>query len=67
MLPLSSPMAWDLIAAPYASDVVPFFTQFAEHALRLAGVAAGAAIVDVASGPGRRPRRCACRVPRIGD
>jgi SAM-dependent methyltransferase len=52
MLPLSSPMAWDLVAAPYATDVVPFFTQFAEHALRLAGVAPGAAVVDVASGPG---------------
>jgi ubiquinone/menaquinone biosynthesis C-methylase UbiE len=52
MLPLSSPMAWDLVAAPYATDVAPFFTQFAEHALRLAGVAKGAAIVDVASGPG---------------
>ena len=52
MLPLSSPMAWDLIAAPYATDVVPFFTQFAEHALRLAGVEPGAAVVDVASGPG---------------
>jgi SAM-dependent methyltransferase len=52
MLPLSSPMAWDLVAAPYATDVVPFFTQFAEHALRLAGVAPGSPIVDVASGPG---------------
>jgi SAM-dependent methyltransferase len=50
--PLADPGAWDLVAADYAAEVVPIFEPFAREALRLAGVARGMRVVDVAAGPG---------------
>jgi SAM-dependent methyltransferase len=50
--PLSTPVAWDLVAPGYAADIVPAFTPFAHDALRLARAVAGAHVVDVAAGPG---------------
>ena len=50
--PLAVPDAWNLVAPGYAAEVVPLFTRFAEDALRLAEPPRGAAIVDVATGPG---------------
>jgi SAM-dependent methyltransferase len=50
--PLSVLRPWDLVASEYAEVTVPLFRQFAEEAWRLAQVPAGAAIVDVAAGPG---------------
>jgi SAM-dependent methyltransferase len=50
--PLALPEAWELIASGYERDVVPIFRPFVEEALRLAALAPGARIVDVAAGPG---------------
>jgi ubiquinone/menaquinone biosynthesis C-methylase UbiE len=50
--PLAAPGPWDLVASAYALEVVPQFEHFARDALRIAGVAPGARVVDVACGPG---------------
>src|SRR5262245_58251177 len=50
--PLAMPMAWDLVADGYVSEVVPLFTQFAEVAVKMAAPAAGAHVLDVCCGPG---------------
>jgi SAM-dependent methyltransferase len=50
--PLGEPEAWNLVSQGYTDDVVPQFEAFAQRALRLASVTAGARIVDVACGPG---------------
>lgn len=50
--PLASPAPWDLVADAYTAEIVPFFEAFAREALRLAGVAPGMRVVDVAAGPG---------------
>lgn len=50
--PLSGPRLWDLVAGSYQRDIAPHFGRFAEDALRLAGVAQGSRVLDVACGPG---------------
>ncbi|WP_437673992.1 class I SAM-dependent methyltransferase [Sorangium sp. So ce131] len=50
--PLSIPVAWDKVVDDYTAELVPFFERFAAEALRLAGVGAGARVLDVAAGPG---------------
>ena len=50
--PLSTPVAWNLVAPGYATDIAPSFALFAEDALGLARAAPGAHILDVAAGPG---------------
>jgi SAM-dependent methyltransferase len=50
--PLATPLAWELVATEYVTELVPYFTRFAQDALRLAGVTAGTRVVDVAAGPG---------------
>lgn len=50
--PLATPVAWNLVAADYAADIVPHFEKYAADALRLAGVTQGARVLDVAAGPG---------------
>jgi ubiquinone/menaquinone biosynthesis C-methylase UbiE len=50
--PLASPEAWNLVSGAYAEEIVPQFQLFAEEALRLADVRAGARVLDVACGPG---------------
>jgi ubiquinone/menaquinone biosynthesis C-methylase UbiE len=50
--PLAMPMAWDLVADGYVSDVVPMFTGFAETALLMAALPPGAQVLDVCCGPG---------------
>lgn len=57
--PLSTAAPWDLVAAHYATDVLPMFEQFSRRALELAGVVAGQSIVDVACGPGTLARLAA--------
>jgi SAM-dependent methyltransferase len=52
MSPLAVPLAWDMVATDYVSELVPHFTRFAADALRLAEVGPGARVVDVAAGPG---------------
>jgi SAM-dependent methyltransferase len=43
---------WDLVAAAYTADALPYFETFAREALRLAAPPPNARIVDVAAGPG---------------
>jgi ubiquinone/menaquinone biosynthesis C-methylase UbiE len=50
--PLATPLPWNLVAADYATDVVPVFSRFAEKAVTMAGVGKGARVLDVAAGPG---------------
>lgn len=50
--PLSRPEAWNAVADGYAEDLVPLFAAYAADALRLAGLPAGARVLDVAAGPG---------------
>jgi ubiquinone/menaquinone biosynthesis C-methylase UbiE len=50
--PLATAEPWDLVAAAYAEDALPYFESFARDALRLAALPADARIVDVAAGPG---------------
>ena len=50
--PLATAEPWDLVAGEYAHEVVPIFETFAKEALRLANVAQGMRVVDVACGPG---------------
>jgi ubiquinone/menaquinone biosynthesis C-methylase UbiE len=49
---MNTPGPWDLVANAYAAEVVPMFERYSAEALRLAKVPAGAAIADVACGPG---------------
>ncbi len=50
--PLSGPRLWDLVADSYQRDIAPHFGRYAEDALRLAEVAQGSRVLDVACGPG---------------
>jgi ubiquinone/menaquinone biosynthesis C-methylase UbiE len=49
---LGVPELWDTIADSYAQDVTPFFTLYAEEALRLVRLERTARVLDVACGPG---------------
>jgi ubiquinone/menaquinone biosynthesis C-methylase UbiE len=60
--PLSTPAPWNLVAADYAEELVPVFSNFAADALRLAQLAPGARVLDVAAGPGT----LACLAARAG-
>jgi SAM-dependent methyltransferase len=63
--PLSSPPSgaepWELIAPFYEHDITPVFQPFAEEALRLAALAPGARVLDVAAGPGTLALMAAAR------
>lgn len=50
--PLATPLAWDLVAEDYATEIVPQFEKYAIDALRLAKAAEGDRVLDVAAGPG---------------
>ena len=50
--PLATPRAWNLVAPGYTAEALPLFEQFAEDALRIAPVAPGERVLDVAAGPG---------------
>ncbi|WP_437835608.1 hypothetical protein [Sorangium sp. So ce1153] len=47
--PLATPVAWNRVADDYAADIVPHFEKYAADALRLAGVAPGARVLDEAA------------------
>src|SRR3569623_931357 len=50
--PLALPVSWDLVADAYAAEMMAVFDHFAHEALRLAALAPGSRVVDVACGPG---------------
>jgi len=50
--PLASPDPWNLVSASYTRELAPHCEMFAADALASVPLAAGAAIVDVACGPG---------------
>jgi SAM-dependent methyltransferase len=49
---LATAEPWDLVAAGYTAEALPFFEVFARAALEAARLAPGARIADVAAGPG---------------
>ena len=63
--PLAAPPVWDVVSPAYAEEVVPLFTPFAEHALRLADVREGQSVLDVATGPGTLAILAAQRGARV--
>jgi len=50
--PLATPEPWDLVAAAYAAEALPYFEIFARAALAHAALRPGARVADVAAGPG---------------
>jgi len=50
--PLATPEPWDLVAAAYAAEALPYFQIFAREALAHAALEPGARVLDVAAGPG---------------
>jgi SAM-dependent methyltransferase len=50
--PLATVEPWDLVAADYTAEALPYFTRYAEGALALVGLPPGARVADVAAGPG---------------
>jgi ubiquinone/menaquinone biosynthesis C-methylase UbiE len=50
--PLATPLVWNLVSSAYDADIRKQFELFAADALRLANVAPGHAVADVATGPG---------------
>jgi SAM-dependent methyltransferase len=63
--PLGTPQPWDLVASAYTEDVAPIFELFARDALRLADVAHGDRVLDVATGPGTLALLAAARGARV--
>ncbi len=49
---MSVPRTWNLVAPGYAAEIAPTFARFARDAIRLANLAPGARVLDVATGPG---------------
>src|SRR4029077_13952354 len=50
--PLATAEPWDLVAAGYTAEALPYFEVFSRAALQAARLPSGARIVDVAAGPG---------------
>jgi SAM-dependent methyltransferase len=50
--PLATPEPWDLVAAGYTAEALPYFERFSREALRLADLPPSPRVVDVAAGPG---------------
>jgi ubiquinone/menaquinone biosynthesis C-methylase UbiE len=63
--PLAGPRLWNRAAPDYLRDVAPGLSLFAADALRLAGVAAGMQVGDVACGPGSLSFAAAQRGARV--
>jgi ubiquinone/menaquinone biosynthesis C-methylase UbiE len=49
---LATAEPWDLVAAAYTADALPYFEAFSREALRLAALPPNARVADVAAGPG---------------
>jgi ubiquinone/menaquinone biosynthesis C-methylase UbiE len=52
MSALATAEPWDLVAAAYTAEALPYFEPFSREALRLAALPPRARIADVAAGPG---------------
>ncbi len=63
--PLALPLAWDLVADAYTTEVVPLFEQAAEKALALAELAPHSRVLDVAAGPGTLALLAAARAREV--
>lgn len=63
--PLASPLAWNLVAQGYTELSLPLFAAFADDALTLAALPAGAHIADIATGPGTLAIEAAQRGHRV--
>jgi SAM-dependent methyltransferase len=63
--PLAQPLPWNLVSADYAAEVVPNFERYAARALDACAIAAGEAVLDVASGPGTLAMLAARRGARV--
>lgn len=63
--PIALSTTWDLVAGAYASEVAPSFEAYAHDALERVGVGAGAAIADIATGPGTLALLAARRGARV--
>jgi SAM-dependent methyltransferase len=50
--PLATPAPWNLVSSAYDADLRAQFERYAGDALRMAGVAPGQTVADVATGPG---------------
>src|SRR5262245_15468583 len=49
---LATAEPWDLVAAAYTAEALPYFEVFSREALRLAALPERARVADVAAGPG---------------
>jgi ubiquinone/menaquinone biosynthesis C-methylase UbiE len=56
---VAEPWAWDEVASGYSDALAGPFAHYADHAIRLAGVAHGDRVLDVAAGPGTLTLRAA--------
>lgn len=63
--PLATPNSWNAVAEGYATDIVPFFTRYAEDAIALAQLQPNARVIDVAAGPGTLSLIAARRAERV--
>jgi SAM-dependent methyltransferase len=52
MSALATAEPWDLVAADYAAEALPYFEAFSREALRLAALPSRARVADIAAGPG---------------
>lgn len=63
--PLATPEPWDLVAADYTAQALPYFEVFSRAALELASLPPNARIADVAAGPGTLSLLAAARGARV--
>jgi len=63
--PMSSFEPWDLVAAGYAETTMLMFEQFAEAAITASNLKPGAAVLDVACGPGTLALKCASAAKKV--
>ena len=52
MTVLATAEPWDLVAAHYAAEALPYFEVFSREALRIAALPPRALVADIAAGPG---------------
>lgn len=63
--PLSTPVAWNMVAGGFAKELLPIFEEYAKDALDRAQLTADSVVVDVATGPGTLAMLAAERVREV--